>query len=192
MQKRRDLAIKRRVCTRLCIRSASFLILIGFLLINSRLGHGNSSREILSKNSAIYKETISVVSRWKDAVLDRDIEALVAFALSEAQESVRADLKNKDSQLYRLFYGNESNIRKGSRSVYELLRSAKSLKIVLVEHKSLEKLGNGITAYYYDNQTLKPNFPISFKEAQILVEKGDLWTMFFFRAEGRWYTSYEF
>ena len=192
MQKEGNLVIKRRVCTRLCIRSASFLILIGMLFFTCSFGHGNSSREILSKESAIYKETISVATRWKDAVLDRDIEALVSLALPEAQESVRADLKNKDSQLYRLFYGNESIIRKGSRSVYELLSSAKSLKIVLVEHKSLEKLGNGLTAYYYDERTFKPNFPLSHKEAQILVDKGDLWAMFFFRAEGRWYTSYEF
>jgi len=192
MQKEWILAIKKLVSTRLKVRCVCFLILFGVLCFAIRLGHGNSGGEVLPEDSTLYKEAISIATEWKDAVLDRDIEVLVSLALPEAQKSVRADLKNKESQLYQLFYDEGSINKRESRSVYEILRVAKDLRIVLVAHSGLEKLGNGVTAYYYDEQTLKLTFPLNYEKVQTLLDERQIWVMFFFKAKERWYTSYEF
>ena len=61
----------------------------------------------------------------------------------------------------------------------------------MVQHKSLEKHGSGVSVYYYDEDKIRPKFPLANEEMQLLIDKGNIISMFFFKTEGRWYTSYE-
>lgn len=166
--------------------------IVGILVIASRICYGSSDCEILSEKSILYEEIMSVAMTWKDAVLKKDIEVMVSYALPEAQKYVKDNLQNKRSNLYRFFYDSRWNQQRGRRSVYDILKSATHLKIVIVQHKTLEKRGSGVSIYYYDEDKIKPKFPLSSKEIQLLIDTGYIVSMFFFKTEGRWYTSYEF
>ncbi len=165
--------------------------IVSILIMVSRICYGNSDREILSEKSILYREIMPIAMVWKDAVLKKDIEVMVSYALPETQKYVRDNLQNKRANLYRIFYDSQWNQQKGSHSVYDILKSAKRLKIVMVQHKSLGKHGSGVSVYYYDEDKIRPKFPLANEEIQLLMDKGNIISIFFFKTEGLWYTSYE-
>jgi hypothetical protein len=175
------------------------LNIIGILIFNNQISYGGSVRdtEVLSEKSAIYGEIMYVAIKWKDAVLMKDIEALVSYAAPEAQRGVKAEIENKSSELYRLFYDSQWNQEKGGHSVYDILKNAKKLRIVIQRDKDLEKFGGGVTVIYYDENRIKLRLPLLLddpndKEVQLLFDKGDIWSMYFFKRGEKWYTSYDF
>ncbi len=141
--------------------------------------------EIAARNSPLYNELIPVAIRWKNAVLNKDINVLVDCAPPEDREYIIPKLKDENSKLYQVLF-------KDKNSIYEILRRSKKLKIVLVKHKGLEQAGQGVTIYYYDEDRLKLRFPMASNEEQKLYDQGEIVSKFFFKTEGQWFTSYEF
>lgn len=141
--------------------------------------------EVIPQESSLWNELMGVATRWKNAVLNKDIKVLVDYALPEYKESVNSKLRDQSSDMYRIFF-------KNTKSFYEILKTAKRLKIVLVKHKGLENAGEGVSAYYYDGERIKPKFPISIEKARELYDRGDIIQVFFFKDEGQWFTSFEF
>jgi hypothetical protein len=163
-------------------------ILLGLLVSVWIVSQGSNvlaNDELLPAKSLAYNELMGVAVKWKNAVLKKDIEALLHYALPEDKKNVASQLRDKNSELYRIFF-------KGKNSFYEILRRAKRLKIVLVKHKGLEKAGKGVTIYFYDEDTIRVAFPLANGEAQRLIDRGEIISMFFFEAEGQWFASFEF
>jgi hypothetical protein len=163
-------------------------ILLGILVFGWIVSQGSNvlaNDELVPENSPLYNELMQVALKWKNAVLNKNVNVLVYYALPEYKKNVASKLKNKNSDLYRIFF-------KDKESFYEILRKAKRLKIVLVKHKGLEKAGKGVNIYYYDEDRIKISFPLSIDEAQVLYEKGEIISVFFFEDEGQWFASYEF
>jgi len=128
---------------------------------------------------------MSIAVKWKNALLNKQIDVLVCFVLPEAKQKIDSELRDKNSHLYRIFY-------KEKNSIYEIFRNAKSLTIVLIKHKPLEQFGHGTDVYYYDKEKMELKFPLPNDKEQNLLDKGEIFKLFFFQEEGRWYTSYEF
>jgi hypothetical protein len=49
-----------------------------------------------------------------------------------------------------------------------------------------------VSIVYYAEDKIKLEFPLSIEEAQKLYDRGKIIEVFFFKEEGRWFTSYEF
>ena len=163
-------------------------ICLGFFLfgwLTFQVDNAIAEREVVCKDDSLYKELMPVAIKWKDAVLNKQVQILGSYALPEARKAVISDLRNVNSDLYRLFYI-------GSNSFYERLRRAKNLKIVFVKEKELERFGQGTLVYYYDETRITPKFPLVSVEETSLSEKGEILAMFFFKIEGHWFASYEF
>ncbi len=141
--------------------------------------------ETIPRNSPVYKELMAVAIKWKEAVLNKNINVLAEFALPEDREYVIPKLKDENSQLYDILFKNRN-------SIYEILRNLKKLRIVLVKHKGLEEAGQGVTIYYYDGDRIELRFPMTGNEEQELYNRGKIVSKFFFKVEGQWFTSYEF
>jgi hypothetical protein len=152
-----------------------------FLLQSNAVGNG----EMVAVNSPLYNELMPVAIKWKNAVLDKNVEVLVACALPEDRKYITPKLKDKNSGLYHFLF-------KDKTSIYEILCKSKNLKIVFVKHKSLEQAGQGVTIYYYDEDRVKLTFPLNSNEEQKLYDQGKIVSKFFFKTEGQWFTSYEF
>ncbi len=144
-----------------------------------------AKQHIIAENDPLFHEVTQIATRWKEAVLKKDVDVLASYALPEARKKILVDLRNTDSDLYRLFY-------KGNKSISETLREFKRLKIVLVAEQWLEDFGHGTTVYFFDEDRIKPRFPLSSDEARELSDRGEIVSMFFFKKEERWFTSYEF
>ncbi len=166
----------------------AFICILFFLSLNS---YGDSKIEVLTKHSPRYDELIKVATEWKDAILNKDVEVLVSYALPENQKIISDHLKDKDSELYHYFYADQWNRQRGSRSYFEILNSAKMLKTIIVAHKDLVNLGGGVTVYYYDEDKLNLKFPFDDEKELSLVMKGEIINAFFFKIESKWYVSYE-
>lgn len=161
------------------------------LFFLSLISYGDSKIEVLTKHSPRYNELITVTTEWKDAILTKDFNVLVSYALPENQKIISDRLKDRDSKLYHYFYDDQWNRQRGHRSYFDILNSAKHLKTVIVGHKDLVNLGGGVSVYYYDEDKLKLKFPLDDEKELSLVMKGEIIYAFFFKIEGKWYVSYE-
>jgi len=146
---------------------------------------GLADDEVVPKDSLLYKELMAVATQWKNAVLNRNVKVLLDYASPEDREYIAPKLKDKKSTLYSGLFGEKN-------SFYEILRKASRLKIVLLKHKKLEEAGQGVSIFYYDEDKIKLEFPLSIEDAQKLYDRGKLIGVFFFKEEGKWFTSYEF
>ncbi len=155
-------------------------------------GSGISGKETANEQVVINDELASLATKWKGDIIRKDVDGLTSFLLPEAKQKAKTDLLDPQSSLYKIFYDNDWNRKEGRKSVANILKQATDLKIVLVEHTNLRAHGNGITVYYFDQDKISPNFPLSSMEKQSLTAKGDIWSLFFFQVEGSWYTSYNF
>ena len=72
------------------------------------------------------------------------------------------------------------------------MRRARRLKIVLIKHEGLEEAGQEVSIFYYDEDKIKLEFPLSIEDAQKLFDRGKIIEVFFFKEEGSGFTSYEF
>jgi hypothetical protein len=141
--------------------------------------------EVVPKKSLLYNELMPVATKWKNAVLNRNVKVLLDYASPEDRKYIAPKLKDKKSALYNGLFGEKN-------SFCEILRRARRLKIVLIKHEGLEEAGQGVSIFYYDEDKIKLEFPLSIKEAQKLYDRGKIIEVFFFKEEGKWFTSYEF
>ena len=141
--------------------------------------------DVIPQSSSLYDELITVATKWKNAVLNKDIKVFVDLALPEYKEPVASKLRDHSSNIYQLFFG-------GKKSFYQILRKAKKLKIVLIKYEGLEEHGEGVSAYYYDSDRLKLKFPLGSERGQELYNRGDIIHIFFFKSEDQWFASFEF
>jgi hypothetical protein len=166
------------------------LCLAGIFLFNCHQSNGDYKVEVLSCESHYYKELMPIVIKWKDAVLKRNFGVLATLALPDEQAQVKIDLKNKSSDLYRIFYDDRWNKRRGTRSVYEILGNAKELDIVMVKDKWYEGRGELTEVYFYDKSNLKLSFPLSLEDKKLL--RRYIWLISFSKDNGQWNATYEF
>ena len=162
-------------------------MLLGMLIFGWIVSQGSNvlaNDELVPENSPLYNELMQVAVKWKNAVLNKDVKVLAYYALPEYKKNVASKLRDKNSDLYRIFF-------KDKNSFYGILGRAKRLKISLVKHKGLEEAGKGVSIYYYDEDRIKITFPLSIDEAQRLYEKGEIISVFFFEDGGQWFASYE-
>jgi len=161
------------------------------LFFSSPNSYSDSKIEVLTKHSSRYNELIGVAAEWKNAILTKNFDVLLSYALPGDQKIVSDHLKDKDSKLYHHLYDDQWNRQRGSRSYFDILNSAKKLKTIILAHKDLINLGGGVTIYYYDEDKLKLKFPLDDEKGLSLVMKGEIINAFFYKFEGKWYVSYE-
>jgi hypothetical protein len=175
------------------------LVLGGVFLCNCHLATEDSSRagdtypgyRVISDESPYYKEIMAIARTWKDAVLSKDFNALISLADPESKNWLEVQLNDETSELYRILYDDQWNHQKGERSVYEILKNAKRLKIVIV--KSFpggvwERFGYTTELYFFDKKKLVLEFPLSAKDEELL--RKDIWLLWISRDEGQWYVSF--
>ncbi len=163
---------------------------VGMLIVISQYSCSSVDAKILTQSSDVYKEIMPIARDWKDAVLNNKIDTLASYALPESQEHVKNNLANAKSNLYRIFYDNSWNKHRGGRSYCEVLKTADRLTMVVEQTQNLENYGGGLRIYFYDASRLSPKFPLGNDIAQQMIKNGDIIMVFFFKAEGRWYASY--
>jgi hypothetical protein len=147
--------------------------------------------KVLSDKSPYYKEIMATAIKWQDAVLRKDFNALIALAYPESKKWLEVQLNDKTSELYRILYDDQWNHQKGERSVYEILKNAENLKILIV--KSFpdgvwERFGYTTELYFFDGKKLSLEFPLSAKDEELL--RKDIWLLWISRDEGQWYVSF--
>jgi hypothetical protein len=163
------------------------LCFITLSTINS-FGAQREDFELISEDHPLYQQLMRAAVTWKDALLSRQIDVLVSFALPEYRKYVSSYLRDQKSDLYSFLY----NEGYGKKSIYEILKKAKKLRIVIVKHKRLQEFGHGTDFYYYDEARLKVHFPLTNQKERSLLDEGKMFKIFFFEEKGSWYTSYEF
>ncbi len=124
----------------------------------------SSEGVVIERDSDIYKEVMPLAIRWKDAILNKDFEWILKNVLPEYYDPDKEALSNKDSMLYRCLYDSEFVKKENGRgvSVYEFLKNARQLKIVLVGRSPYSPFT--IEAYYYDESKSTFEFPLSIEE----------------------------
>jgi hypothetical protein len=167
------------------LRISLLLEILLFSWIFSQPFDGLADDEVVPKDSLLYKELMAVATQWKNAVLNRNVKVLLDYASPEDREYIVPKLKDKKSTLYSGLFGEKN-------SFYEILKKTSRLKIVLLKHKELEEAGQGVSIFYYDEDKIKLEFPLSNEEAQELFDRGKIIEVFFFKEGGKWFTSYEF
>ncbi len=147
---------------------------------------GMADCNVISERSSVYQELMPIVLVWKEALLSKDSQKLASYALTDQQKYVLSHLKDNKSRLYHYLY-------KEKHSVRNLLKGSKTLRIVLVECVEGSSAGFGprVEVYYYDQDKVKLNFPISMVEYQTLSKKGDIFLHYWGKEDGHWHTNYE-
>lgn len=138
--------------------------------------------EPLERPAEEYSQLQTVAREWKDAVSRRRTGALVDYALPEAREVVQRDLEDPTTPLYNTLYG-----MKLSRLFQE-----KDLETLLIPHPDLKRHGMGTSVCFVDPTTPRPSWPISRETLNAFSREPGTFCIFGFRADGRWYISYEF
>lgn len=169
-----------------------FIYGISTLFFLNQLTCSIANAAILTQSSATYKEIMPIATEWKDAVINKRYDILVSYALPEAQEHAKIELNNPKSKLYKILYDKPWNNLRGGKSFYEILKNAKQLSIEVEQIGNLRDDGNGLRIYFFDAKKTTPQFPLNDMTLQKMIDKGDVVMMFFFKTEGRWYTSYSF
>ena len=184
LDKRISPTIKLKMRIRFMLRISLLLGILFFSWIFSQPFNGLADDEVVPKNSPLYDELMPVAIKWKNAVLNRNVKVLLDYASPEDRKYIAPKLKDKKSALYNGLFGKKN-------SFCEILRRARRLKIVLIKHEGLEEAGQGVSIYYHDDM-IKLKFPLGIDEAQRLYDRGEIVSVFFYKDEGKWFTSYEF
>jgi hypothetical protein len=172
----------------------SFSLLCGILIlvIYSAESYAASEQKefVIGEYSSTYKEVMPLAILWKDAVLNKNFDLILQNVLPENYEYAKASLSNKNSRLYLFLYDSEfvkqTNVKR--KSVYDFLKTAKRIKIVLIGVEPISVFG--ITGYYYDETKTKFKFPLS------SMQKEKLWMMEyvecgFIKIDNEWKFSFE-
>ncbi|HEX8948465.1 MAG TPA: hypothetical protein VF790_05855 [Dissulfurispiraceae bacterium] len=173
-----------------------FLVLL-LLIIPWAVCNATPYLEALTEKDPLYSEALAAASAWKGALLDRNTDTLLLYAPPELREKIRDELKNRKSDLYRLFYDAAWNRRRGSRSFQQILKAAKRLRIFMQKSETQGTSSvQGVDIFYYDEGKAGLKFPLDMKDVeygrlQQAVDEGRVLYMLFFKKDGRWYANYE-
>lgn len=138
--------------------------------------------EPLQRPSGEYADLGSLAEKWRTAVANRQTDDVVGYALPEAREVVRRDLGDPASPLYEALYGTRT---------HDLLQNP-GLRMLLIPHKDLVQHGMGTTVCFLDPSQQEPPWPVSREGLNALSRQSGALCIFMFRADQRWYSSYEF
>jgi hypothetical protein len=140
----------------------------------------------------MYQDLMPYVVKWKGALLSKSSKTLASYALPDQEKYVLLDLKNKKSNLYRYLYEEKD-------SIYKLLKDAKKLRIILVEciKEGYAEFGSRVQVYYYDENKINLQFPLSSIKYEELSrkylewsKKGYIFVHHWGKEEVQWYTNY--
>lgn len=149
----------------------STLCVISILIVCTRVTFAAPEQKefVIEENSPIHKELMPLAILWKDAILTKDFNLISRSVLPENYDYDKNAFNNQDSELYRFLYNTNFVEKTGKKrkSVYDLLKASKKLKIILVGREPLSVFG--VTAYYYDESKIKLKFPL------ITIQKQNLW-----------------
>ena len=127
-------SIKLKMGIRFMIRISLLSGILFFSWIFSQPFNGLADDELVPQNSPLYNELMPVATKWKNAVLNRDVKALLDYASPEDRKYIAPKLKDKKSALYNGLFGEKN-------SFCEILRRARRLKIVLIKHLKKQDKG---------------------------------------------------
>jgi hypothetical protein len=134
---------------------------------------------LLSENDAGAAERRLAATKWIQAVVAADREAIVGLVVPEYRESVASELQDPESELSRqLFVGSES-----VRVKFE----GRDVRVALLAHIELEAVGGGTSACYYTGA--EPSWPKTDDDMAALERASGAMCFFMFRSEGSWYFS---
>jgi hypothetical protein len=139
----------------------------------------------VSSNPGIYAELKEQAARFFAAVLRRDIDTVVGFAVPEHRGPIRASLGAPNSNLSRILYT-------GRHSVKARLQLAKQSTLVLLKHDGLESHGFGTTACLIDSRLEQNWRPVVVGDLPPPDATEAMFCVFFFRDDNRWYASFGF
>lgn len=129
-----------------------------------------------------YADLNKVANTWRNAVSLRKTADVAAYALPEARDGVARALNNKGASLRGALYGERTQ---------QLLQNPK-LRTLLIPHDDLAEHGMGTSVCFVGPKQQEPSWPISRDELSEFSRKMDVLCIFAFRADQRWYVSYEF
>jgi hypothetical protein len=164
-----------------------YLRILAFGYVVLQTGVALADCKVLSEKSSMYRELMPIVVKWKDALLSKSIKKLAGHALQDQQEWVFLNLNDRKSNLYHYLYEEK-------HSIFHLLQKAKKLRIILVECVKEEyvEFGPGAEVYYFDEEKIKPQFPLIMTKYQELYKKGYIFVHYWGKEQGKWYTNYNF
>lgn len=169
------------------------MTIISIIIMGSCLNaYGKSKQIFCTDERHLAPEIQDAAKEWKDAILSKNISVIINFALPEYRKKLEEDLNSKDSKLYQLFFDTKWNEQHGRRSFHDILRDAKQLKMCVEQRKELSSIGEGLSIYFYDEQNFRLQSPINIKTMQALIDQGAVLDLFLFKADNKWYISYEF
>ena len=135
------------------------------------VGFDNSDAEVLGKNSKLYREVMPIASAVKDAVINKRVDILIKYSNPDPLYGYAEFLMDKDSEEYKYLFDDAWNktTKPSRKSVYEVLKNAKELSIILELDET--KGRHLITAYYYDKAKIKLKLPLNRKTALLWGNK---------------------
>lgn len=157
---------------------ALILASLVFIACNARA----NGFEPLDKPSKEYAELEAVMKHWRDAVSRKATDVVISHALPEAREVVERALNDKTSSLYLALYGTRTQ---------NFLQNP-AVRTLLIPHKDLADHGMGTTACFLGPNQQQPPWPISRDDLREFSREPGVFCIFAFRADRRWYVSYEF
>ncbi len=138
---------------------------------------------LLDENTPNYAEYYSAVIKWKEAIAKKDFETLMTFVLPESTPAVTEELNDKSSLTYYWLFSRKD-------SAFEVINNSKELGILILGRE----YGHGINfrTCFYDKTIFKFK---TREEAENLPNRyyaPGKYCHFFFKADGRWYTNWNF
>jgi len=162
---------------------AFLMLLLSMLVTQSCAGTNNTNLSIIDAEHRLYSESSALALDWLKALAVEDSGLLLEYALPEYKQSVKTGVENKDSKLFRYFYGS-------SNSVSKVLRSLVEQDYFLLAHNSNNKT-YGISICYFDAEKNQLHTNIEKINFYNMSTKKHGYCQYFFKADGKWHASFE-
>lgn len=134
---------------------------------------------LLSESDSGALQRRAAATRWIQAVVAADREAIVGLVLPEYRESVTAELQDPGSKLSRLLFTGPEAVRRRF--------DGQEVRLALLAHEGLEGVGEGTSACYYTGP--ESSWPETTDGLAALVGAGRALCFFMFRSGDTWYVS---
>ena len=162
------------------LRNISVYLLILCICLMMSIPSAAGKLTAVTERGGIYTTLHSDAHRWLQAVLSRDRKTLISFALPEYRLGIDKNLNDESSTLCRVLFNGPESVRGKYRTIQEV-------GIVFLKEVDLQRFGNGTWVCFYDKSSGVPQWPDSAG-----LPPDDTFCVFFFRADNRWYVSYDF
>lgn len=152
-------------------------------IVSALIGCTNAANagglQLLSENDSGAVQRRAAATRWIQAVVGADREAIVGLVSPEYRESVAAELQDPESRLSRLLFSGPEAVRRKFKG--------QEVRVALLAHQGLEAVGEGTSVCYYTGT--QPSWPDTTDGLAALVEAGRALCFFMFRSGESWYVS---